>query len=356
MFVTDWRNWLCRNAPRVSSQAQRRTTCSHLCSQFVASPAHLARSARGMSAEEEEPDDDDSHLAAIRPIFRSIYSFIDLSTAVTYSSEDTRALKLGRDGFTYGETSLSSVRRVLDAVDLSSFPSGATILDLGSGIGNVVAAVALLAASGALGNGHITCVRGVELLPSLHGAALEACKRLRAWAEDAAGRAQHSLHLSSPLPRIELECSDLEHADLSEVDVVYMASTVFEDDVIQRFTARAAASLKPGAKVVTLASPLRHPAFGVQGVVGCNNSWGEEDAYVNVVRASDDRPAAADDGVAHGVEPAKGAQGEAAARRPNRQDLGALRISGIAAAGLRLRTSVTGGSEWVFRAGPTELG
>ena len=50
--------------------------------------------------------------------------------------------------------------------------AGATVVDLGSGIGNVVAAAALLSTSGALGSdAHVYAVRGAELLPSLHAVA-----------------------------------------------------------------------------------------------------------------------------------------------------------------------------------------
>ena len=60
-----------------------------------------------------------------------------------------------------------------------------------------------------------------------------------------------------------------------------------EVDVLQthrdQLARRAADSLRLGSRVVTLASPLRHAAFHVESVVPCFNSWGEEDAYVNVL-------------------------------------------------------------------------
>ena len=37
-----------------------------------------------------------------------------------------------------------------------------------------------------------------------------------------------------------------------------------------------------------LASPLRHARFRVERVVPCVNSWGDEDAFVNVVADDDD--------------------------------------------------------------------
>ena len=85
------------------------------------------------------------------------------------------------------------------------------------------------------------------------------------------------------LPRCALTCAHLESFDLSDVDLVYMASTVFENSVLERFKVRAAATLRRHARVVTLHSALSHPSFRVERVVKCVNSWGEEDAYVNVL-------------------------------------------------------------------------
>ena len=304
-----------------------------------------------MSTEEEW--DDEPAVASIRPVYREVFRNITLSDAVTLSSEGTQQLKIGRDGFTYGETALGSVWRVMNRCDLAAYrcrcaepqlapsrqrhdaaglaylherggttiwefegddgearctlctkrPAGASIIDLGSGIGNVVIGIALIAASGALGaDVHVAAVHGVELLPTLHDVAVDATRGLRQWAATAAQKkAPTSAAVagaaaaaaapatssapppSQPLPRVSVQRANLEGYDLSDVDVVYMASTVFEDDVIERFAARAAATLRVGSRVVTLASPLRHVAFRVEAVVPCINSWGEEDAYVNVV-------------------------------------------------------------------------
>ena len=67
-----------------------------------------------------------------------------------------------------------------------------------------------------------------------------------------------------------------------------IATAVFKDSVVEAFARRAAAALRPGSRVVTLASPLRHARFRVERVVPCVNSWGDEDAFVNVVADDDD--------------------------------------------------------------------
>lgn len=235
-----------------------------------------------------------------------LFGFIDISTAVTLSSNDTQQMGMARDGFTYGETTLPSVWKILQRVDLASYrchctippprsvnqawwlrrdphercsrcsmrPAGAHVVDLGSGVGNVVVATALLQATGALGDDNpLSSVTGVELLPTLHAVAASAVNGLRSWA-----KATHRT-----LPHIAVHCADLMSHDLSTADIVYMASTVFDDALLQRFARSAAMSLQPGSRVVTLARPLSHAAFRVESVVACTNSWGAEDAYVQVI-------------------------------------------------------------------------
>ena len=56
--------------------------------------------------------------------------------------------------------------------------------------------------------------------------------------------------------------------------------------MLRRFGERAAEQLRPGSRVVTLAAPLSNPAFRVERIVSCVNSWGDEDAYVNILERS----------------------------------------------------------------------
>ena len=249
--------------------------------------------------------EDVPEVARVRPFYRQTFANVSLDDAVKMSVDGTAALGIGRDGFTYGETTLSSVWRIFSRIDFSDYSScfeggsddvqaddpqgsrpreGAVVVDLGSGIGNVVVGVALLCAAGVL-EGAISAVRGVELLPTLHEAAAEALAGLVEWAEHSAGAG--SFELPRALPQCSVLCVDLEQFELADVDVVYMASTVFEPPLLERFARRAAAALRPGARVVTLASRLDHPAFSAEVVVPCMNSWGEEDAYINL-RLPDD--------------------------------------------------------------------
>ena len=231
-----------------------------------------------MSAEADETDydQDEAAVARVRRCYTELYRHLSLNDTVTMSADGTMQLGLGRDGFTYGETTLRSTWHLLQHVRLPEFachcasPSdddqpptarcsvcglrgvGATIVDLGSGIGNVVVGAALLCAAGNL-EGRVGSLHGVELLPTLHAAATDALARLP-------GLASRS-GFANPLPPCELHCADLLDFDLREVDVVYMASTVFEEQVLAAFATRAAAQLRPGSRVVTLGSPLKHAAF-----------------------------------------------------------------------------------------------
>ena len=65
-----------------------------------------------------------------------------------------------------------------------------------------------------------------------------------------------------------------------DADVVFAASTVFDEAQMARLAARAAA-LKRGARVVTLDVALPSPHFAVECVVACPDcSWGAARAFV----------------------------------------------------------------------------
>ena len=158
-------------------------------------------------------------------------------------------------------------------------PGGAHIVDLGSGIGNVVVAFALLAAAGEA-RGRVARVGGVELLPRLHAVAKAAVRSLLA-------QDQEEQSLPLPLPPCAVRCGDLltdgDNA-MADADLVYMTTTLFDDEFMARFAEKAADTLRSGSRVVTLSTPLQHEAFEVEARIPICNSWGEEAAVVNVRR------------------------------------------------------------------------
>lgn len=141
-----------------------------------------------------------------------------------------------------GETALQALWCLVTALDLPSYrcacrhgpPSdaarcsacarhggGARIFDLGSGIGNVVAGLALCASESA----PMASIEGVELLPDLHETSIRVLAALRAQG-------------APTLPRVSVVCADLlaeSSVDAwADADVVYMASTVFTDEACAR--------------------------------------------------------------------------------------------------------------------------
>lgn len=248
-------------------------------------------------------------LALVRPRYHGLFDCITMKEALKASAADVPTFKPSQNsGLAYGETAIESVWRILRGVDLSVFTCtcsgdtsaaaaperercaicgrrrvGAHILDLGSGIGNVVVAFALLAAAGEA-RGQVARVEGVELLPRLHAVAEAAVRTLLAQDFEIQPPARP---LPLPLPHCAVRCGDLmtdgENA-LADADLVYMTTTLFDDDFLARFAVLAADTLRSGSRVVTLSTPLQHEAFETEARIPICNSWGEEAAVVNVRR------------------------------------------------------------------------
>ncbi len=233
-------------------------------------------------------------LALVRPIYRSIYQGACMKELLAASGTDAAALGLDHDcGIGYGETSLEAIWRILRKVDLRSYePAGASVLDCGSGVGNVVVAVALLAAAGECCGGRVARVEGVELLPSLHALAASAVGELRYVMQERRPAGVQLLPLA--LPACTVSCGDLLAVDLRRVDVVYMTTTLFNATLLEHFARRAAEQMRPGSRVVTL-TRLAHAAYEVEARVPIGTSWGDEEALVHVLKAGDQREVGAGD-------------------------------------------------------------
>lgn len=124
--------------------------------------------------------------------------------------------------------------------------------DLGSGIGKPVVAAALLF--------PFRRAVGVELLPSLH-----------ALATSAAARLVNTNH-SSP-PSIEFVCGDLFQQDVTDADLVFVASTGFDARMFARLAAHLA-TMRAGSVVLTLSLPLPGTDFEVALEQRYRFSWG----------------------------------------------------------------------------------
>lgn len=240
---------------------------------------------------------DSAAVALVRPFFHELFAHLSLSDALCLSVEGTERQKLDRTAFanfTYGESSLAALPHVLAALDLPSYRcccgaggaahgalcsgcgrrgGGAVVFDLGSGVGNVVVGVALLAAAG---QASLAAVHGVELLAPLHDAADAVLGRLRGRFEGVGAASP----LPAPLPECGAHCADLLLFDWSGADVIYMASTVFTSEMMEQIARQGAERLAEGARVVTLKTPLTHPAFLLEATLSVEMSWGAELAHI----------------------------------------------------------------------------
>ena len=254
---------------------------------------------------------DNAVVALVRPLFHALFAHLTFSDSLCLSVEGTQNQKLERSNFTYGESSLLALSTVLAALDLPSYccncsacvtatvahgtrqgsrcrdcgrrRGGAFLFDLGSGVGNVVVGAALLAAAGQV---PLASVEGVELLEPLHAAADAVLARLRALfrggaTNRTAADAPPPLPLPALLPTVAVHCADLLDFDWSHADVVYMASTIFTCDVMEAFARQGAERLAAGARVVTLKTPLVHPAFVREATLTVQMSWGTEFAHIH---------------------------------------------------------------------------
>ena len=221
-----------------------------------------------MSAEAElgeHPSEDVEELAAIRALFYSVFEQLTLSDSIELSNQGTAELDLMRTGFTYGETGLQATLQVLRAVDLPSFcckckhceprstehrchvcglrPSGASIVDLGSGIGNVVVGIALLV-GGAIA--RASSVSGVELLRPLHRTGSHLFETLQEKLGAASAMGQPLV--PEPLPAVGFHCKDLLWFGLWDTDVCYLCSTAFSPELLEKWTAQAFNQLRVGSR------------------------------------------------------------------------------------------------------------
>ena len=153
--------------------------------------------------------------------------------------------------FVSGEVGALSLARILGACSLHG-----KFVDLGSGTGRPLVYAATL--------GLFEELIGLELLDGYVRSSRETLAHVEC---------KWSIHQRDFV-------SDEGAAVWRDADVVFAASTVFDEAQMARIAARAAA-LKRGARVVTLDVALPSPHFAVEWVVACPDcSWGAARAFV----------------------------------------------------------------------------
>ena len=151
-------------------------------------------------------------------------------------------------------------------------PGVDVLVDLGSGAGKPVFAAAALY--------PFKRVIGIEILESLHGAALEVLEK---W--DAEARPRLAARPGGVDTEVVLLQGDFLAWGLrdwpSEADVVVANSTCYDDRLMHRI-GEAAARMKQGAIVVTLTRHLPSPFFHILFCEAMHMSWGEATVYIQI--------------------------------------------------------------------------
>lgn len=149
--------------------------------------------------------------------------------------------------FTYGETPRATAGRLLDRAALSTADR---FLELGAGIGRV----SLLAAS------RGASAEGIEQVPTFVRNASRIAERLS-------------------LPA-RFRCADLFTADWSSATVLYITPTAFSAADLARLEA-CYATIQPGARLISLTEPPKHPGFELLSMDVLDFSWGPATVFVH---------------------------------------------------------------------------
>lgn len=163
-------------------------------------------------------------------------------------TQQRTAATVGTDelDFTYGEMDLLSLAKLvlsLDECALIKLPPRPRLIDLGSGNGRAVVALAML-------RPWARCA-GVELLPKLHASATKA---LAAFERDVRRR----LPADRRGVEVTVRCEDMLKTDLSREDVVVALSTAFSAATMAKLFAHAERSMRPGA-ILVVSDQLSYP-------------------------------------------------------------------------------------------------
>lgn len=167
---------------------------------------------------------------------------------------------------TYGEITQRGAAQLF-ADPLVNLRAGDTFMDLGSGLGKLVADAAILAgASRSI---------GVELSDFRWS---EGCKALGMIASNldgggTGGSGAGGGHRGGLMRHMELRRGNMLHADVSSADVVYVASLCFRPGLMEQLRAVLARKLKTGARVASLRRFPSGPRLVLQATLRVPMDW-----------------------------------------------------------------------------------
>ncbi|CAM9320572.1 unnamed protein product, partial [Phaeothamnion confervicola] len=205
-------------------------------------------------------------------VYHELYADCSLEAAKNLSKAEREAKQLTScKSLIYGEVDYFSFARVLRRIRA---PPGAVFYDLGSGTGRALFVARFT-------QDFSRCV-GIELLESLHGAALGVCERF-------------NRHFRGYLSTTRPQHAAVYHGSFLDVDwrdgdVVFANSTCFGEELMDGIRKRAAL-LKPGSIFISFTKDLQAPGtFEILDKKRYRMSWGPATVYVHRRLGLDGRP------------------------------------------------------------------
>jgi trans-aconitate methyltransferase len=142
---------------------------------------------------------------------------------------------------------------------------GEVFYDLGSGGGRVVLYAAL--------SFPFATIRGIEMLAELDKVAQSQLKLMYKKASSASG------FDCSKIGNIDFIQGDFTKFDVSDADIIYVASTCFEPKLMHGMADALATQVKPGTRVITATKSLPSDSFKINETKLYPMEWGQVTIY-----------------------------------------------------------------------------
>lgn len=198
---------------------------------------------------------DSSHACAI---FNKLFANED---GFSLSINERKKKNIQKQSFVYGEINLYSFRAILTSVNPQK---GEKLFDMGSGIGKAVIAAHLFF--------DFSEVVGIEILEDLYNRSQQILNSYKK-------NMMSNISASKKGQYVRFIHGDFLDADISETDIVYVASTCFDHVFMKHLSKKLGRSLKAGSRVITLTKKLHHDMLELRNTKSFPMSWGSTTVY-----------------------------------------------------------------------------
>lgn len=172
--------------------------------------------------------------------------------AFSIGADEIATIEESGGNSTYGEITDKGVQMLIHELN----PKKSDVFyDLGSGGGRMVLKMYL--------DSPIHRAVGIELSPTRHAIALKAQEKLKELGQEISGKI------------LEFRNADIQKARIQDATIIYVASTCFSDEFMQKLTTKLAA-LKKGLNVLTLRQLPKHEAFTLVKELRVPMTWGAD--------------------------------------------------------------------------------